>query len=92
MLSGCVAALAAPFLITGGSMAAGDAWMDGLVKKQARRQASAEAIGQDLDPRGIKVSKVEKEGDTIRWTADTAVGRYSCSAMKGKVHATCLHL
>jgi hypothetical protein len=90
-LSGCVAAMAAPSLLVGGGSLLGIHEYSKHVMNTADRQlASADAIGQDLNMRKIKISDVKTDGGMDRWTAKTAVGRYSCSMVEGKKDATCV--
>lgn len=89
-LSGCVAAMMAPGLLaTGGAYAGGNALEKRSYAKLGRQMASAEAIGNDLNYGSVKVSKAVRDGDTIRWTADTPIGKYACSQLAGRQHATC---
>ena len=91
-LSGCVAALAAPsLLVGGGSFVGANAYSKHMMSKADRQFASAQAIGSDLNPRTIKVSKAKAKGTTVRWTAKVADGRqYACSQEKGHLSASCV--
>lgn len=80
MLSACLPALVAGAVV-------GD---NHVKSKMDRKRASAEAIGQDLNPRTIRISGVEKDGDMVSWTAITAVGRYTCTQRAGLEHAKCV--
>jgi hypothetical protein len=92
LLSGCVAPLLmAPSLaVSGGGLYGINAYTKHVMTESERQGATAAAVGNDLNLREIKVSKAVKDGDIVRWTADTAIGRYSCSQMVGRVHATCV--
>ncbi|HEX5184133.1 MAG TPA: hypothetical protein VFW19_13425 [Allosphingosinicella sp.] len=78
-LSGCLAAV----------VAGGVVGKDKVDAKMDRKHASAEAIGHDLNYRTIRISGVEKDGDIVKWTAITTIGRYLCSQHAGLQHATC---
>ena len=92
MLSGCIAALPMALLeggTLGGALVGSDAWSKSVMRKEERREMTASAIGNDLNPRLIKVSSAKRDGDKVRWTADTATGHYACSALQGRMTATC---
>jgi len=91
-VSGCAAPLMmAPSLLVGGGSYVGiKAYTKHEMSKSERQAASAAAIGGDLNLRMIKVSKAETEGDNVRWTAETAIGRYKCSQKVGRVRANCV--
>lgn len=88
LLTGCVAA-AIPLALGGGEIAGSSALAKRQMSKHERQEASAEAIGHDLNWRKIKVSDISKDGDTVRWTANTVLGPYSCTMLEGRVHAEC---
>lgn len=50
---------------------------------------TAMAIGRDVDPGAVKVSKAVKDGSLLRWTAETPFGHYACSASEGHTSARC---
>lgn len=87
MISGCVAAL--PLATVGGSFLASDEMTKGTMSKAERRMASVASIGHDLQPRAIEIEDVEKGDDFDSWTAETAIGNYRCTQLKGRRSATC---
>lgn len=92
MLSGCIAAAALPLVVGGGAAVGTSEMAKGRMNKADRQMASADAIGQDLNARRIKISDVSKSGDTESWTATTAVGPYRCTMGVGRKTARCARL
>lgn len=89
MLSGCIAAAAIPLVATGGAAVGGLEISKSSMNRADRQQATAAAVGQDLNARRIKISDVAKSGDMESWTATTAVGTYRCSMGVGRQTARC---
>lgn len=89
MLSGCVAPLLASAALSGGMLVGEKAWYKGMMNKTERQEATAQAIGGDINYRFIEVSKVTPNGDSISWTANTPDGLYSCTMGKGRTQAAC---
>lgn len=89
MLSGCVAPMIAAAALEGGMFAGNNALSKGIMNKEERQVATAQAIGGDINYRFIKVSDVTSVGDMINWTATTPDGLYACSMSKGRTQAVC---
>lgn len=78
-LPGCIAA---PLLVSAG-MGGGSLKLGNHMMKKDREAhmpvATAAALGHNLDPKNVKVSDVKFDHGIASWTADTPIGRYSCS-------------
>jgi hypothetical protein len=90
LLSGCVAAAAIPLVTGGGAFLGTKELAKSDMNRADRQAASANAIGQDLNARKIKISDVAKNGDVESWTATTAVGTYRCTMGVGRQTARCV--
>ena len=80
MLSGCMSAAA---------VLGSKAYVDGATSRAERKAASAAAIGQDLDGNSIKIKDVDRGDTEDSWTAETAIGNFRCTQLKGRRTATC---
>lgn len=94
MLSGCASALVGAGTTAGvvGGAAVGSAMGNHVADKRQRQQATAEAIGPEVDWFTVKVSGVSKRGQMFLWRAQTPAGRYDCSEQVGDAFAACTKL
>jgi hypothetical protein len=94
VLSGCASALVGAGTMAGvvGGAAVGSSVGGRVADKRQRQQATAEAIGPEVDWFTVKVSGVSKRGQMFLWRAQAPSGRYDCSEQAGDTAAACTKL